>query len=212
VVVLDAEGFAELFEAAGATIAVRSWEPASPAEVSSALAAAAADEIIVVPTDEAGYEVARAAAEERRADGLRVEVVPARVPVQALAALTAHDSLCRFEDDVLQMTAAAARCRHGAVSFAEPGGGPTSSGQRPAVVGTIDADVVASGTSAAQVACEVVDRLLAGGGVQLSLISGSAAPGELAAAVTAHVHHRRPELDIVVYDAPHPSVLLVGVE
>jgi hypothetical protein len=213
VVAVGGAGLGGLFEAAGATVAVGASQPVNEAELSSALVTVGAREIIVVPTDEDGYELARVTAGEHRRVRRPIEVVPVRASVQALSALTAHDPLARFEDDLLQMTAAASPCRHGAVEVASEERVTSAGACRPGdVLGSIDAEVVVVGRSATRVACEVVDRLLAAGGVALSLVVGKDATGEMTATVLEHVRRTHPDLEIMTRDAPHSSVLLVGVE
>ena len=66
----------------------------------------------MLPNDPDTVAVAEAAAEQARADGLRVAVIPTTAPVQVLAALAVHDPGRRFDDDVVAMTAAAGATRH----------------------------------------------------------------------------------------------------
>ena len=64
--------------------------------------------------------MAESAADEVRADGIQVTVVPTRSPVQGLAAVAVHDPQRRFDDDVVAMAEAAAATRYAEVGVAQP--------------------------------------------------------------------------------------------
>ena len=70
------------------------------------------------PTTPTCTRSAAAAAEEARAAGIRVGVVPTRSPVQALAALAVRDAGRAFDDDVIAMAEAAGACRYAEVTVA----------------------------------------------------------------------------------------------
>jgi dihydroxyacetone kinase-like predicted kinase len=81
------------------------------------------------------------------------------------------------------------------------------------VLGHVDGDVAIIGSRLAEVAGQVVDLLLGGGGELVTLVSGAAAAPELVREVAAGVRARRPDVDVTTYDGGQPSAyLLVGVE
>ncbi len=216
--VVAGDGLAALFEAAGATV-VRGGpgRRASTGEVLDGLRAAAARDLVVLPNDPDSQAVAEAAAARARDEGLRVAVIPTRASVQAIAALAVHDPDRRFEDDVVAMTAAAGHCRHGGVTVAARDA-VTMAGvcQEGDVLGIVDGDFAVIGPDLAGVARSVVDRMLAGGGELVTLVTGATGDGDVAAlasAVVEHLHETRPEVDTVVYEGGQPRYpLLLGVE
>jgi dihydroxyacetone kinase-like predicted kinase len=216
--VVAGDGLAALFEAAGATV-VRGGpgRRASTGELLDGLRAAAARDLVVLPNDPDSQAVAEAAASRARDEGLRVAVIPTRASVQAIAALAVHDPDRRFEDDVVAMTAAAGHCRHGGVTVAARAA-VTMAGvcQEGDVLGIVDGDFAVIGSDLADVARGVVDRMLAGGGELVTLVTGDTGDTDaeaLAAAVVEHLHETRPEVDTVVYAGGQPRYpLLLGVE
>ena len=90
----------------------------STAEVLAAIRATGAGRVVLLPNDPNVHAVAAAAAEEARATGIRVGVVPTRSPVQALAAIAVRDPRRRFDDDVIAMAEAAGACRYAEVTVA----------------------------------------------------------------------------------------------
>jgi dihydroxyacetone kinase-like predicted kinase len=175
---------------------------------------AGAHDLIVLPNDADSLGVAEAAAEHARADGLRVEVIPTRATVQALAALAVHDPTHRYEDDVVTMTAAAGHCRHGGVTIAAREAVTMAGICQPGdVLGIIDGDFAVIGADLVEVASTVVDRMLGSGGELVTAVTGADAPAGLADAVLAHLRRGRPEIDTVVYQGGQPRYpLLLGVE
>ena len=115
------------------------------------------------------------------------------------------------------MTAAAGHCRHGGVTVAARDA-VTMAGvcQEGDVLGIVDGDFAVIGPDLAGVARSVVDRMLAGGGELVTLVTGATGDGDaaaLASAVVEHLHETRPEVDTVVYEGGQPRYpLLLGVE
>jgi dihydroxyacetone kinase-like predicted kinase len=143
-----------------------------------------------------------------------VTVLPTRATVQGLAALAVHDPMRRFDDDVVAMTDAAGHTRYGHLVVADREGVTSAGLCRPGdVLGLIDGDVSVIGKELREVAERVVDRMLAGGGELVTLVTGADAPGDLASAVAAHLREVRPDADLVVYDGDQGGYpLLIGVE
>jgi hypothetical protein len=168
-------GLAALFEAAGATVVPGGpGRRASTAELLAGIHRTSARHVVVLPNDGDSLAVAQAAAAAARQEGLRVAVVPTRATVQAIAALAVHDPGRTFDEDVLAMTAAAGHCRHGGVTVATRQAVTMAGVCAPGdVLGVIDGDFAVMGSDLAAVACEVVDRMLGGGGELVTLVTGA---------------------------------------
>jgi hypothetical protein len=180
----------------------------------AAIVACGTREVIVLPNDSDHLAAAETAAEQARAKGIRVAVVPTRAPVQGLAALAVHDDTRRFDDDVVSMTSAAGSTRHGEVTIAVREAMTSAGICGPGdVLGLIDGDVAILGTDLAMVSCLVVDRMLAGGGELVTVVLGAGDTSPLAASLRQHIHDVRPDVEVVCYvggQAHYP--LLLGVE
>ena len=174
----------------------------------------AGDEVIVLPNEREIVAVAEGAAERAREEGIRVAVIPTRASVQGLAALAVHDSLRRFDDDVIAMTRAAGATRFGQLELAAEEAVTTAGICRAGdVLGLIDGDVQLIGSALVEVGEGVLARLLAGGGELVTLITGSAAAPRLAESLQEWLHAKRPEVEVVVYDGGQDRYpLLIGVE
>ncbi|RJL25209.1 DAK2 domain-containing protein [Bailinhaonella thermotolerans] len=214
VAVAAGDGLAALFERAGAVVVRR--EPGSSPPLAMVLDAVrrAGNEVAILPNDTGVRAVAEAAAEVAREEGLTVSVLPTRASVQGLAALAVHDPLRRFDDDVVAMTDAAGHTRAGQLTIA-PREAVTSAGMcHPGdVLGLIDGDVALIGALLHEVAVEIVDRMLSGGGELVTLVIGADAPPDLEAAVTSHLARTRPDVEVAVYEGGQGGYpLLIGVE
>jgi uncharacterized protein len=81
------------------------------------------------------------------------------------------------------------------------------------VLGAVQGDVVVIGSSLAEVAWQVVERLLAAGGELLTLVRGLELDDDLLPALTARVQDRSRAVDIEVLDGGQPRYpLLLGLE
>jgi dihydroxyacetone kinase-like predicted kinase len=208
-------GLGELFSEAGATVV---GQPAGrrPAtgEIVEAVMATGADEVIVLPNDHDTISAAEAAARTvRETEGVRVAVIPTDTQVQGLAALAVHEPGRTFEQDIVGMSAAARHARSGSVSVAARKAMTTAGPCEPGdVLGMIEGDFVVVGSDLFDVATEVLDRLLGGGGELVTVVSGADA-GDLADRCASYLSSSRPGIDVVVYDGGQPGYpLLVGVE
>ncbi|UED86856.1 DAK2 domain-containing protein [Streptomyces profundus] len=214
VAVLPGPGLAGLCAEAGATtLTVRPGERPGGGELAAAIASARAGEVVLLPNDKELWHAAAAAAEQARAEGVRVAVVPTRSPVQGIAALAVHTAERRFDEDVVAMTAAAGATRFGEVSVAERQSW-TMAGvcQQGDVLGLVDGDVAVIGGGVSEVAALVLARMLAGGGELVTLVLGADAPAELARELTELIRQEHLGVDTVLC-AGHQSVpLLIGVE
>ncbi|MEV2265682.1 DAK2 domain-containing protein [Nonomuraea africana] len=214
VAVAAGDGIAALFEECGAVVVRR--EPGSSPSLPEMLAAIreAGSEVAVLPNDEGVRAIAVAASEIAREDGVVVSVLPTKATVQGLAALAVHDPLRRFDDDVVAMTDAAGHTRYGHLTVADRQAFTSAGMCRPGdVLGMIDGDVAVIGASLTEVAALIVDRMVAGGGELVTLVTGSGAPVRLAKSVEEHLAAARPDVEVVVYDGEQGGYpLLIGVE
>ncbi|MGN6331086.1 MAG: DAK2 domain-containing protein [Motilibacteraceae bacterium] len=214
VAVVAGDGLAAVLEASGAAVVPGGpGHRACTADILAGIRATGAGEVVVLPNDADSRAVAEAAAEEARAEGRRVAVVPTVASVQALAAMAVHDPSRRFDDDVVAMTSAAGHTRHGAVTLAVREAVTMAGPCRPGdVLGIVDGDFALIGADLARTACDVVDRMLGPAGELVTVVTGAGAPEGLAAAVVRHVETTRPDVDTVVYDggqARYPLLLAV---
>jgi DAK2 domain fusion protein YloV len=215
VALVRGEGMAALCGQAGATVvAVRPGEAPGSGEIAAAVRATRAREVILLPGDADLRPAAGAAAEQARADGVRVALIPTRSAVQGIAALAVHDPSRRFDEDVVAMTSAAGATRYAELAVAEHESW-TMAGvcQAGDVLGLIDGDVALIGPEVAQTAVQVIDRMLAAGGEMVTLVLGASAPAGLAALLEAHVRDTHLAVDTVTYEGGQASCpLLIGVE
>jgi DAK2 domain fusion protein YloV len=211
VVVCSGRGLAELLAAEGATVVTGT---PSTGEVLAAVRATGAPRVVILPNDANVLSVASAAAAEARAAGIRAGVVPTRSPVQALAAMAVRDTGRRFEDDVIAMAEAAARCRSAELTVAAREA-LTVAGrcQRGDVLAIVDGEVNLIGQDLERTACQLLDRMLLAGGELVTLIAGEGAPAGLGETVRRHVAAAWPFVEVQCYEGGQPHYpLLVGVE
>lgn len=209
------EGLAALCGEAGATtVLVRPGEIPAVAELVDAIRAAHAREVVLLPGGAELRAVAGAAAEQARADGVRVAVIPTRSAVQGLAALAVHEPDGSFDEDVVAMTAAAGATRYGELAVAERQSF-TSAGicQAGDVLGLIDGDVAVIGSDLTETAEAVLERMLGSGGELVTLVLGPDVPDSVAERLEAYVQHGHLAVDTVTYRGGRYSApLLIGVE
>jgi dihydroxyacetone kinase-like predicted kinase len=221
-------GIAELFEQAGAMpLRCRPGRPPTSAQLTRAILGLAVAEVIVLVNDSEGLAAAAAAADQvhRGSFGVRVAVVPSKAVVQGIAALAVHEPGRRFDSDIVAMTAAAGATRHGSLQIAGEDAWTMAGVCRAGdVLGLIEGDVALIAESVSDAASALVDRMVSAGGEMVTLVtgeglggaddgSGDTATADLVEAVTARVHARRPEMDVVAYDGGQSGwPLLIGVE
>ncbi|WP_405488429.1 DAK2 domain-containing protein [Streptomyces sp. NBC_00096] len=215
VAVVQGEGLVVLCGDAGATtVLARPGEPPAVAELVDAIREAHAREVVLLPNAAELRAAASAAAEQARAEGVRVAVIPTRSEVQGLAALAVHDGDGTFDEDVVAMTAAAGATRYGELAVAERQSF-TSAGicQAGDVLGLIDGDVVVIGNRLEETAEAVLARMLGSGGELVTLVLGPEVPDALAERLEAYVQHGHLAVDTVTYHGGRWSApLLIGVE
>ncbi|GGQ96920.1 DAK2 domain-containing protein [Streptomyces althioticus] len=215
VAVVPGEGLAGLYAEAGATaVLARPGEPPASGELVQAVRRAHAREVVLLPNDAELRHTAAAAAEQVRAEGVRVALIPTRSAVQGIAALAVHEPERRFDEDVVAMTSAAGATRYAEVTVAERQSW-TMAGicQAGDVLGLVDGDVAVIGQDLSETALAVLDRMLAAGGELVTLVVGDDAPESVADRLEARVREGYLAVDTVVHHGGRQgSVLLIGVE
>ncbi len=215
VAVAPGAGLSELLVGSGARVVDGGpTRGPSTAELLASVRAAGAAEVVLLPNDANSLAVASAAASAARAEGFHVAVVPTRSAVQGLAALAVADADRPFEDDVAAMAEAAGSTRFGEVTVAVREAVTMAGICRPGdVLGLLEGDVVLLGADLEAVAIELVDRMLAGGGELVTVVTGADAPAGAGDRLRTTVEHRHPAAEVVVYDGGQPHYpLLLGVE
>ncbi|MFF5894416.1 DAK2 domain-containing protein [Streptomyces argenteolus] len=215
VAVVPGDGLSELCAEAGATtVLARPGEPPASGELVDAIRRAHAREVVLLPNDALLRHTAAAAAEQARAEGVRVALVPTRAAVQGIAALAVHEPGRSFDEDVVAMTAAAGATRYAELAVAEHRSW-TMAGicQAGDILGLIDGDVAVIGEDVQATARTVLDRMLSAGGELVTLILGEDVPDSLAEELGEHVRDGYLAVDTVVYRGGHQAApLLIGVE
>ncbi|WP_432082207.1 DAK2 domain-containing protein [Streptomyces sp. WAC 04229] len=215
VAVVPGEGLAGLYAEAGATtLLARPGEPPASGELVQAVRRAHAHEVVLLPNDAELRHTAAAAAEQARAEGVRVALIPTRSAVQGIAALAVHEPDRRFDEDVVAMTSAAGATRYAEVTVAEHRSWTTAGiCQAGDVLGLIDGDVAVIGADVTEVAATVLDRMLSAGGELVTLVLGDEAPGTVTERLEARVREAYLAVDTVVHRGGRQgALLLVGVE
>ncbi|MPY49466.1 DAK2 domain-containing protein [Streptomyces acidicola] len=215
VAVVPGEGLAGLYAEAGATTVVaRPGEPPASGELVEAVRRAHAREVVLLPNDAELRHTAAAAAEQARAEGVRVALIPTRSAVQGIAALAVHEPDRRFDEDVVSMTSAAGATRYAEVVIAERESW-TMAGicQAGDVLGLIDGDVAVIGSDVTATAESVLNRMLAAGGEMVTLVLGDEAPATIVDHLESRVRESYLAVDTVVYRGGRQgALLLIGVE
>jgi DAK2 domain fusion protein YloV len=215
VAVVPGEGLAGLYADAGATtVLARPGEPPASGELLHAVRRAHAREVVLLPNDADLRHTAAAAAEQARAEGIRVALIPTRSAVQGIAALAVHEPERRFDEDVVAMTSAAGATRYAEVTVALEQSWTTAGiCQAGDVLGLIDGDVAVIGADVTATARTVLDRMLAAGGELVTIVLGDEAPQSVADRLEARVREAYLAVDTVVYRGGRQgSLVLIGVE
>ena len=215
VAVVPGPGLRALFEQAGA-LAVDGGPTLNPstAELLDAVRQGGAAEVVLLPNDGNSIGVAAAAASAARDEGFSVAVVPTRSSLQGLAALAVADDTRLLADDVASMAEAAGSTRYGEVTLAVREAATMAGICRPGdVLGLLEGDVVLIGGDVEAVARELLQRMLAGGGELVTVVSGADAAAGAGARLAAWVEQGHPSVEVVAYDGGQPHYpLLLGVE
>lgn len=215
VAVAAGPGLGALFESVGAVVVPGGpGRRPSTGQLLEAITGCGAAEVVVLPNDTDTVRAAEIAARTAEAEhDVSVEVIPTQAQVQGLAAISVHEPGRSFDADVREMTATARHVRHGAVTVAARRAitmaGPCEPGD---ALGVVAGDFAVVGSDLASVATDVLERLLAGGGELVTLVSGEDGT-DLVRRLAAHVEERHPHVDVAVHHGGQPRYpLLVSVE
>lgn len=216
VVLVEGEGAAELFRSEGAVV----FEPGdevTAADLLAVVVSTRARHVTVLPGDPTWREPLDDAVAQAVAAGQDVVVVPTFSPVQALAALAVHSPSRRAGDDVVAMAEAAAATRRGEVAVSDREAITWVGRCRPGdLLGMVDGEVVLIAPEPADVgdlACRLVDRMLASGGELVTVLVGRAAPDGLDRVLEDHLRVAHPEVELASYPGgQRDALLVVGVE
>jgi DAK2 domain fusion protein YloV len=215
VVVASGPGLADIFATEGAVVVAGGpTNNPSTMDVLVAIRATGAGRVALLPNDSNVLAVAQAAAEEARASGVRVGVVPTKSPVQAMAAIAVRDASRRFHDDVIAMAEAAGACRYAEVTVATREALTVAGRCQPGdILGLVEGEVNVIGHELRETCAVLIDRMLGGGGEMVTLVLGAGAPADLGDVLTTHVTNAWTFADVQVYYGGQPHYpLLVGVE
>jgi DAK2 domain fusion protein YloV len=214
VVTAYGEGLARIFTEAGAHVVEVSSGRPSAGELLGAILGTGAAEVVVMPNDRDVVPVAEAAARIAQQDeGVRAAVVPTTAQVQGMAALAVHEPGRPFDQDLVEMTAAARHARSGAVTVAVRQAITTAGYCEPGdVLGAVEGDFAVVGKDLHEVAIQVVELMLGGGGELVTVVAGAGGE-ELAPRIAEHVEMQHPTVDVLVYEGGQGRYpLLFGVE
>ncbi|MCS7480213.1 DAK2 domain-containing protein [Umezawaea endophytica] len=221
VVLVSGEGAVELFRSEGAVVVdLAAVGSPTPSDLLAVLVSTRARQVTVLPGTPGLRDRLAEAVAQAVAAGQDVVVVPTASPVQVLAAIAVHDPSRRPGDDVVAMAEAAAATRRGELALSD-GEGITWAGRVRVgdLLGLLDGEVVliepapADEDAVGDLACRLVDRMLAGGGELVTTVLGAAAPPGLADLLEDHLRLSHPEVELTVYQGGQPdAIILVGVE
>jgi hypothetical protein len=218
VAVADGDGLVTAFRSLGAVV-VRGGPGANPpvGDLVSAILAAPAPAVVVLPNDRkvvAAAEVAAVEAGER--SGQQARVVATTSIAEQLSAAAAVNPSADLDRNVRDAEAAAAACASGSVTRAagnaHTAAGLVRGGQWLALV---DGDAVAIAEDPGEALRALADALAAGApdAEILTLIAGSEAPGDEAAAAAVRLRGTFPQLKVELIEGGQAhSAYVVGLE
>jgi len=208
-------GLAQVFDEAGAVVVSSGpGRRASAGQLLDAIRASHALAVVLLPNDGDTEMAAHAAARAAEQDGVEVHTVRSRTAVQGLAAMAVFDPSASAARNATEMSHAAAATRHGAVAIASKEALTSAGPCRPGdVLGAVAGDVVMVGDDLADVAADVVARLLSSGGELVTVVVGATAPDGLGDTLADRVRVGHRDLDVTVIAGGQPHYpLLLGVE
>jgi DAK2 domain fusion protein YloV len=215
VVVAFGAGLADVFLESGAQVVMATPDVRpSTQEFYEAVIGTGAAEVVLLPNDRKATAAAEAAAQRaQEVGGMRVVVIPTSAQVQGLAALAVHDPGRTFDQDLVEMAAAARHARSGAITVADKQAmtmaGPCEPGD---VLGVVEGDFAIVGADQFTVAMGVLDRMIGGGGELVTIVAG-AGSGDLSERCAAYVSGTYVHVDVVEYSGGQERYpLLFGVE
>lgn len=211
--VVAGDGAAELFAAEGAEV-LRSDDPVTPQRLLQAIRELSGTEVLVMPNGALPAQELMTVGVLARDDNRSVHLLPTSSMVQGLAALAVHDSGRAAVDDGFAMSEAAASTRWGSVRVAAERAltlmGTCEAGDG---LGLLGHEVVVIAPDAVEAGRRLLDQVLRVGGELVTLLIGAQASDQLVSALTDHVAHHHPGVEVLVYPGgQHTDLVQVGVE
>jgi len=218
--VVDGDGAEALFSREGACVLRPGSDSPEPGDGVSArqllraLVDTGASQVMVLPNGYVAAEELVAGCAAAIGWGIDVVPLPAGSMVQGLAALAVHDPSRQAVDDGYTMAAAAAGARHGSVRVATEQAltwaGTCAPGDGLGIAGD---EVLVVGQDVASAAAGLIDLLLSAGGELVTALIGRGVDSTVADALTEHVHHNHPGIELATYHTGHRGdALFIGVE
>lgn len=198
------DGLSEALRSMGATMIVRGGQTMNPSteELLSAVEAAPADEVILLPNNP---NILLTANQVPDLSTKQVRVVPSRSVPQGLAALAAYTVDGDLEKNVAEMTKSLCNVRTVeltcAVRDAMINGVEVAEGQ---VIGLLDDHLVASGHSETAVACKVLQEANIEEAELVTIFTGEGARAAKTAEIQAAIQETYPDAEVEIYDGGQP--------
>ncbi len=212
VAVAAGKGLADILLSLGVDRVVSGGQTMNPstAELLEAVESVPAEAVIIFPDNRNIIMAAQAMA---GVASKPVGVVPTTSVPQAFSALLAADSSASLDDNIRNMTAAAASVRTGEITTAikDSNGksGPIKAGQ---VIGIADHEIEVVGDDLAEVAVRLLD-VIAGDGETLTLLAGEDMSDEQAASLAERLGGLHPKMEIESHRGGQPLYpLIMAVE
>lgn len=212
VAVAAGKGLADILLSLGVDRVVSGGQTMNPstAELLEAVESVPAEAVIIFPDNRNIIMAAQAMA---GVASKPVGVVPTTSVPQAFSALLAADSSASLDDNIRNMTAAAASVRTGEITTAikDSNGksGPIKAGQ---VIGIADHEIEVVGDDIAEVAVRLLD-VIAGDGETLTLLAGEDMSDEQAASLAERLGGLHPKMEIESHRGGQPLYpLIMAVE
>ena len=215
ITVANGPGFEELMRESGVSV-ISAFESRRVSPDEWVQAAAASDEVILIPHDFHGYEGALVAARELESNGKTVSVIRSHSPLQALAAISTHSDghQSEFADEVEAMEAASERTLSITIAKAPR---EMRSGELLIATGSVialrDRVVIASGMNEVDVAMDSISQVVNESSELITLVSGAQASDDLVTQLTKRIIGKFPSIEVTTYlggQAWYP--LLIGIE
>lgn len=213
ITVANGTGFSELLHQSHVTVieALDSRRVESQEWVDAAIGA---NEVLLLPHDNAGKRSAEGAVTAIRRSGARVAVLPSHSPVQTLAAIAIHDTNVKFDDVMVAMTEVIAHSQYATLAIArreiETPVGTCAVGDH---LGLINGVIRVITPTIEAAISETLQRMLISGGELLTIVIGKDATEELAIFAEQQARNLNPRIDVSILNggqAWYP--LLFGLE
>jgi len=215
ITVANGPGFEELMRESGVSV-ISAFDSRRVSPDEWVQAAAASDEVILIPHDFHGYESALVSARGLESKGVRVAVIRSHSPLQALAAISTHSDSAQSElaDEVEAMGAASERTLSITIAKAPR---EMRSGELLIAAGSVialrDRVVIASGANEVDVAMDGISQVVNESSELITLVSGVQASEDLVTRLTSRINEEFPSIEVTTYlggQAWYP--LLIGIE